>query len=60
MQETPVQRSGNLTGNILNSFLRQQGVKDSFCVDCHGIEAPLKYKYYHDSLVRDQGVDYLK
>ncbi len=50
----------NLTGNILDSFLRQRGVADSFCVDCHGIEAPLKYKYYHHPRVRDQGVDYLK
>ncbi|MCF6209770.1 MAG: 6-bladed beta-propeller [Gammaproteobacteria bacterium] len=60
MPETPVHRQGNLTGNVLNSFLRQRGAKGSFCIDCHGIEAPLKYKYYHAPLVRDQGTDYLK
>ena len=57
---TPAHKPANLTGNVLNSFLRRRGAKDSFCVDCHGIEAPLKYKYYHDPRVRDQGVDYLK
>ena len=41
-------------GNILNSFLRQKGIKDTFCVDCHGLEARLKYKYYHDENSRPQ------
>ncbi|VAX00528.1 hypothetical protein MNBD_GAMMA20-1489 [hydrothermal vent metagenome] len=59
-QETPVRRPGNLTGNVINSFLRRRGAKDSFCVDCHGIEAVLKFKYYHDMRVRDGGVNYLK
>lgn len=53
-------RAANRDGNVLDSFLRQRGVKDGFCVDCHGIEAPRKYKYYHDSRVRDRGVDYLE
>lgn len=43
----------NLEGNVLNSFLRRRGAKDTFCVNCHGIETRLKYKYYHDELVRD-------
>lgn len=42
----------NLDGNILTSFLRRSGVMGSFCVDCHGIEAKPKYKYYHDKFVR--------
>lgn len=58
--ETQAHRPDNLAGNVLNSFLRQRGAKGSFCVDCHGIEAPMKYKYYHDPMVRDLGVDYLK
>lgn len=42
MQEMPVRRPGNLIGPALNSFLCQRSAKDSFCVDCHGIEALLK------------------
>ena len=44
----------NKEGNVLNSFLRRRGAKDTFCVNCHGIETRLKYKYYHDELVRDE------
>lgn len=43
----------NQDGNVLNSFLRRRGVKDTFCVGCHGIEARLKYRYFHDEMVRD-------
>jgi len=51
----------NIEGNVVNSFLRHKGVAGTFCVDCHGIEALSKYKYYHHKdKVRDIGVDYLK
>ncbi len=51
----------NVEGTPLNSFLRTKGVKGTFCVDCHGLEAQTKYKYFHDKkLVRNIGVDYLK
>ncbi|NOZ52832.1 MAG: hypothetical protein GXP08_06750 [Gammaproteobacteria bacterium] len=50
----------NQDGNVLNSFLRRKGAKGTFCVDCHGLETRVKYKYYHDELVRDKGIDYLK
>lgn len=51
----------NTEGNVINSFLRRKGVNDTFCVDCHGIEALSKYKYYHHKdKVRKIGVDYLK
>ncbi len=52
---------GNQTGNVLNSFLRhhQKGGSTSFCVDCHGIESRLKFKYYHDKSSRNSGVDYI-
>ena len=50
----------NQDGNVLNSFLRHKGVKGTFCVDCHGLETRIKYKYYHDKLARDKGIDYLK
>ena len=51
----------NIEGNALNSFLRHKGVKDTFCVDCHNLEALPKYKYFHhEDKMRDIGVDYLK
>ena len=51
----------NQEGTALNSFLLRKGVKKTFCVDCHDIEALSKYKYYHhEDKVRDIGVDYLK
>lgn len=56
-----VDNKDNVEGTPLNSFLRTKGIKGSFCVDCHGLEAQTKFKYYHDpKLVRDIGVDYLK
>ena len=50
----------NQDGNVLNSFLRHKGVKDTFCIDCHGLEAQIKYKYYHNELARDKALDYFK
>ena len=47
------QKAKNQDGNVLNSFLRRRGAKDTFCVSCHGIDTRVKYKYYHDELVRD-------
>jgi len=57
----PSSNQKNIEGNNKTSFLRHSGVKNTFCVDCHGIEALTKYKYYHDkNKVRNIGVDYLK
>lgn len=50
----------NRDGNVLDSFLRRKGPKGSFCIDCHGLETPVKYKYYHDKFSRDKGADYIK
>jgi len=50
----------NQDGNVLNSFLRRKGAKETFCIDCHGLETQVKYKYYHDKLSRDKNIDYLK
>jgi hypothetical protein len=48
-------------GSTLNSFLRTEGVKNTFCIECHGINALPKFKYFHDkNTVRQIGVDYLK
>jgi predicted CXXCH cytochrome family protein len=57
----PTGNKENVEGTPLTSFLRRKGVKESFCVDCHGLQAITKYKYFHDpKLVRNIGVDYLK
>ncbi len=50
----------NSAGDITNSFLRLTHLKGTFCVECHGLETRSKYKYYHDKVVRDIGIDYLK
>nr|WP_163328137.1 cytochrome c3 family protein [Desulfurobacterium thermolithotrophum] len=38
-------------GNITNSFLRNDQLKGSICVDCHGIEALYRYKFFHSKNV---------
>ncbi len=50
----------NKDGNVLNSFLRRKGIKGTFCIDCHGFETQVKYKYYHDELSRDKNIKYIK
>ena len=51
----------NQEGRNISSFLRHKGVSGTFCVDCHGMEGLVKYKYYHDKKrARSKGVDYLK
>ena len=50
----------NVRGDVSNSFLRNKELSDSFCVDCHGLETRMKYKYYHDQFSRGVGLDYLK
>ena len=59
---TPVdyKTAENREGTVLTSFLRHQGAKESFCIDCHGLETRLKYKYFHDDVARGRGIDYLK
>jgi predicted CXXCH cytochrome family protein len=45
-----VQRKGsgrNLEGNATNSFLRNVSY-DNICIDCHGLDALFRYKYYHN------------
>ncbi|MES9853909.1 MAG: cytochrome c3 family protein [Candidatus Thiodiazotropha sp. L084R] len=47
-------------GTTLNSFLRQKYTKDGFCIECHGLETRIKYKYYHDKRSRPNRAEYLK
>jgi len=37
----------NLEGNATNSFLRNAGY-NNICIDCHGLDALFRYKYFHD------------
>jgi hypothetical protein len=37
----------NIEGTSTNSFLRHQ-TYDLLCVDCHGLDALFRFKYYHD------------
>ncbi len=56
-QDRAVKGHGNREGNVLTSFLRHKEIKGRFCVNCHGIEARPKYKYYHDNWVRSDHPD---
>jgi predicted CXXCH cytochrome family protein len=37
----------NLEGNATNSFLRNVSY-NNICIDCHGLDALFRFKYYHD------------
>ncbi len=41
----------NLEGNATNSFLRMDS-PDLMCKDCHGFQALLKFKFFHDPVRR--------
>jgi predicted CXXCH cytochrome family protein len=41
----------NIEGRATNSFLRMQ-TYGIMCVDCHGLDALFRFKYYHDSRKR--------
>jgi predicted CXXCH cytochrome family protein len=47
-------------GTVLDSFLRPQQIQNSFCVECHGLETRIKYKYYHDNRGRPNKAEYLR
>jgi len=50
----------NRAGNVLNSFLRLNRLEGTFCVECHGLQSRIKFKYYHDKISRDDGISYIK
>ena len=51
----------NLEGTQISAFLRHKGVEKTFCLECHGFEALVKFKYFHDKQrARDKGLDYIK
>jgi len=54
------QAAKNIEGDSHNSFLRNKGVKDTFCVDCHRDETLFKYRYYHDKRSEQADIDYLE
>ncbi|MGD8910107.1 MAG: cytochrome c3 family protein, partial [Chromatiales bacterium] len=47
-------------GTVLDSFLRPERAEGGFCVECHGLEVRIKYKYYHDKRSRPERAKYLK
>ena len=49
----------NLESDATSNFLRQQASR-AICADCHGPDAPLKIKYYHNADKRVyEGIDAL-
>ena len=49
----------NLEGNATNSFLRNVSY-NNICIDCHGLDALFRFKYYHEPSERkDRGLDTL-
>lgn len=57
----PAGHKDNVEGSPMTSFLRTEGVKGTFCVSCHGLEAITKFKYFHDKAwARTRQLDYLK
>ena len=45
-------------GNALNSFLRNRTLKGSICVDCHGLDALYRYKFFHDKRAHQRKPSY--
>ena len=45
-------------GNVLNSFLRNRTLKGSICVDCHGLDALYRYKFFHDRRAHQEKPSY--
>lgn len=62
-QKKAAKKEANLykqEGHSQSSFLRQKGTKGSFCVDCHGLESIIKYRYYHDEKSVNNNIDYIQ
>ena len=53
-------RSNHEEGDVRASFLRESDVRKTFCVDCHGPEAIVKFKYFHDVAARPGLPSYLE
>ena len=57
----PTGNKDNIEGTPLTSFLNSKGVAKRFCVDCHGLESMIKFKYFHDKeTARNRKLDYLE
>ncbi len=46
----------NREGTVLDSFLRRQRIEGTFCVECHGPETRIKYKFFHDVRSHDEAL----
>jgi hypothetical protein len=40
-------KGANIEGTATNSFLRMQ-TYSLLCIDCHGLDALFRFKYYHN------------
>jgi predicted CXXCH cytochrome family protein len=58
--ERPVALDEEQDGTVMDSFLRPEQIQESFCVECHGLETRIKYKYYHDDRGRPNKAEYLR
>ena len=45
-------------GSVVNSFLRNRDLKGSICVDCHGLDALYRYKFFHDKRAHQEEPSY--
>ncbi len=45
-------------GSVVNSFLRNRDLKGSICVDCHGLDALYRYKFFHDKRAHQEKPSY--
>ena len=48
----------NVEGTVMNSFLRNKTIAGSICVDCHGIDALYRYKFFHDKRAHEENPSY--
>jgi predicted CXXCH cytochrome family protein len=59
-REKPQEAMQEHEGTVLDSFLRLKHAESGFCVECHGLEVRIKYKYYHDKRSRPERAKYLE
>jgi len=58
--KAPLHKKELNEGNSHNSFLRNKGASNTFCVDCHGVDALVKYRLYHEEKVENKDIDYIE
>ena len=59
-KHSAIRKGQNEEGNVLNSFLNAKSPQGMFCVNCHGIESQIRFKYYHDKRGRPGHAGYIR